>query len=973
MSNFDPYYKWLGIPPREQPANHYRLLGIALFEPDPEVIEAAADRQMTYVRQCASGPYLPQSQIILNELSGARLCLLTPAKRQAYDAELKKRLPARPAVPAAAPPAAAPPDPLAEFKTSFAAIDAEPVRPPVRALAVKRPVRQRTVQWIAWSAAGALFLIAGVVYYISSSPAEPGNPSDQKTDKRRKPAASAQIKKSTESANAGSNSPKPADDSTTPKAKQPAKKFTNSVGMELVQIPAGEFMMGNPEEIADMLKAFPYMESALLQGEWPLHRVRISKPFYLGTCEVTIGQFMRFYDSGNCHIELVQLPPSDNTWGYDRDKRPNSDPPGLPWAPGWDRRDDHPVVYVSWNDAQAFCEWISRTEGRTYRLPTEAEWEYACRAGTTTRYWCGDDPQELVKIANFPDQDLKGRWPAFWTKAVKDGVQTDARAPFPFLLRPDGYAFDAPVGKFQANPWGLFDMHGNVGEFCQDWLDVNYYATSPVDDPAGPPAGTYRIFRGAGWRSYPSGGRSSDRAWMKPDERDNCTGFRMVCESMAAAKVTTKQSTPPVPANAAPAETPVAESAGTAASAQPAPPPGRVNVPLKPKNVAARKIAERVVQLDGHVTASLGGSSPLVVIKTLRDIPEGDFLIKTITLTHGTVADLEFIVSFPAESLSLSSGEFRDEHAAALTKALAIENISIFKTALTDKGLEELSRCPGLTGVTIFQSNFTQAGWSKLRKIPELKKLSVIDSNFCDEDVFSLNGHPELKSVTIRSGSVTGAGFSAFRRRPQLETITLTGCPIDAAGIRAIVQALPGLKEISITYQGQGASLTEDGLKQLRNLEHLEAVTLLNLPVTDAVLASLNQLDSLKKLSLMNSPLTGMGFKGLRGKLLQLQDCNLNLSQLNNMGLKQLVAAAPALKWLFLDSTAITDDGLHALGELPSLTFLSLVKTRISDKGLVHLKRIPKLSSLTLSSQGLTPAAIDGMRKDLPNCKIVVR
>src|SRR5260221_6156692 len=103
MSNFHPYPKWLGIPPAEQPPNYYRLLGITLFESDPDVIDAAADRQMTYIRQCATGEYVKESQQILNELSAARLCLLTPAKKEAYDAELKARI-APPPAPAPAPP-----------------------------------------------------------------------------------------------------------------------------------------------------------------------------------------------------------------------------------------------------------------------------------------------------------------------------------------------------------------------------------------------------------------------------------------------------------------------------------------------------------------------------------------------------------------------------------------------------------------------------------------------------------------------------------------------------------------------------------------------------------------------------------------------------------------------------------------------------------------------------------------------------
>ena len=104
------------------------------------------------------------------------------------------------------------------------------------------------------------------------------------------------------------------------------------------------------------------------------------------------------------------------------------------------------MLNVSWNDAVAFCEWLSRKEGRAYRLPTEAEWEYACRAGTTTRYYCGDDPERLAKVGNVGDATLR--------KAIPD---------FKFTIRAsDGYVFTAPVGRFRPNAFGLYDMHGNA-------------------------------------------------------------------------------------------------------------------------------------------------------------------------------------------------------------------------------------------------------------------------------------------------------------------------------------------------------------------------------------------------------------------------------------------------------------------------------------------------------------------------------
>ena len=131
--------------------------------------------------------------------------------------------------------------------------------------------------------------------------------------------------------------------------------------------------------------------------------------------------------------------------------------------------DVRPVVNVSWNDAVAFCTWLSRAEGVEYRLPTEAEWEYACRAGTSTMYYHGNDPEGLVAVGNVADRSLQKDFPA-----VTNAIAAD-----------DGFVSTSPVGRFRANGFGLYDMHGNVFEWCSDWYGEDYYDSSPTSDPAG--------------------------------------------------------------------------------------------------------------------------------------------------------------------------------------------------------------------------------------------------------------------------------------------------------------------------------------------------------------------------------------------------------------------------------------------------------------------------------------------------------
>ena len=187
------------------------------------------------------------------------------------------------------------------------------------------------------------------------------------------------------------------------------KQITNSIGMKLVLIPAGEFKMGSRESAEDTAAFFnkTYGEDVLkadfFKDEHPQHRVRITRPFYLGKYHVTRGQFRQFVaDTGyKTDAEKGEKP---GAYGWSMGKETFKFNERYSWRnTGFEQTDEHPVVNVSWNDAVAFCKWLSRKEGKTYRLPTEAEWEYACRAGTTTRYYSGDDPETLAEVGNVGD------------------------------------------------------------------------------------------------------------------------------------------------------------------------------------------------------------------------------------------------------------------------------------------------------------------------------------------------------------------------------------------------------------------------------------------------------------------------------------------------------------------------------------------------------------------------------------------
>ena len=175
----------------------------------------------------------------------------------------------------------------------------------------------------------------------------------------------------------------------------------------------------------------------------------------------------------------------------------------------------HPVVLVSWKDASAFCQWLSDKESRSYRLPTEAEWEYACRAGTQTRYQHADIPHDLERFANVLDSG---------SARALAGQRSSTSGN-------DSFTFTAPVGSFLPNRFGLFDMHGNAWEWCTDWYDAAYYASSPTVDPAGPPNGTQRTVRGGAFLSGPGAFRSANRRSQSAFSPNATIGFRVVMEA----------------------------------------------------------------------------------------------------------------------------------------------------------------------------------------------------------------------------------------------------------------------------------------------------------------------------------------------------------------------------------------------------------------------------------------------------------
>ena len=247
--------------------------------------------------------------------------------------------------------------------------------------------------------------------------------------------------------------------------------------IRLALLPAGKFTMGSPDK--EVLREHLHDEN--------LHEVTLSKPFYLGATHVTVDQFSAFVRKTG-----------DTTDAEREGGGPTWRSPGIP------QKGDHPAVCISFNDAKAFCDWVTKVQGKNCHLPTEAQWEYACRAGTSTAYCWGNDP-------------AAGKPWAHWNAAAHGGT--------------------LPAGSLKPNAWGLYDMHGNALQWCSDCYGP--YAQGAVTDPAGPTApfpydhsgGQTHVLRGGAWHLHPLDCRAAYRHWGPVDHRPSSLGFRVCVDA----------------------------------------------------------------------------------------------------------------------------------------------------------------------------------------------------------------------------------------------------------------------------------------------------------------------------------------------------------------------------------------------------------------------------------------------------------
>lgn len=275
-------------------------------------------------------------------------------------------------------------------------------------------------------------------------------------------------------------------------------RISETDGMTLVFVPGGDFTMGS--------------DSSIYASERPVHTVFLD-PYWIDQTEVTNAMFETFITQTGYQTDAEKI---GSSYVFNPGSRKSMQ--GADWRhpQGPDSSltnlSEHPVVHVSWNDAQAYCEWAGR------RLPTEAEWEKAAR-GTDARVYPWGNQPPAGNLLNLGDASLA---------EIVDPAVVPAGVNWPDRSIDDGYQFTAPVGSFPAgaSPYGALDMAGNVWEWVNDWAGEAYYQSSPSSNPGGPDSGEYRVMRGGSWYDDKDGQRAAYRGWAGPEDTDITLGFR---------------------------------------------------------------------------------------------------------------------------------------------------------------------------------------------------------------------------------------------------------------------------------------------------------------------------------------------------------------------------------------------------------------------------------------------------------------
>jgi sulfatase modifying factor 1 len=701
-------------------------------------------------------------------------------------------------------------------------------------------------------------------------------------------------------------------------------KIENSIGTKLRLLEGGRFIQGSDGGENRLQYAFPLSVNGQFFGnaETPAHVTWITRPFYLAEAEVTVSQFREFVNATKYvtsaergQTEMVGWSPTSpdkplyQSYDFARED-------SFSWKnPGFKQDDNHPVVGVSWADAQAFVKWLSKKEGVTYRLPTEAEWEFACRAGTTTWFSFGDVARDIVhKHGNLGNVELEKhrkhsaerQWLLDWDNAPSDG-----------------HVFTAPIRSYQANPWGFHDMHGNVWEWCEDhYLDTIYkdytrpkynlpakVAKNPVNtDRPQTTTNQFRTIRGGSWYNSDIICRAANRTYWDEEDAACYVGFRIARE-------------------------------------------GPKNVDAAEKNFARETAAIKTIESAGGTLYSSRGLDLEVRLEGNEINPQA-----LDALPHLT--DLRRLnVSWRSTQQKLT-----DEHLQSIAKLTHLESLQFSDCLDPNKvNLDILTQLKQLTTLGLPRTAAIQD-----RHLKQLERFSSLHSFTCygtsggltDTGISYLKNNQDLEVLEIMETEATGSFLNDFVNCP-LRKLAVTR---PYSGVARLTdqhtQRLASFSSLeSLNLTGQ-ANLTGKTLTVISKLESLRHLTLDGCraiePAAYAGLALLQRLDELQ----LRDTIAGDVATAAIARIPRISRLKIHSPQLTDTSVGY-ISRAFSIRKLDIASDLITDNGLARLGRINRLDNLQIRSARISGIGLGPVCRLPNLRDLGLNSSGLTDVAFD--------------
>ncbi|MEM7697639.1 MAG: SUMF1/EgtB/PvdO family nonheme iron enzyme [Verrucomicrobiota bacterium] len=593
---------------------------------------------------------------------------------------------------------------------------------------------------------------------------------------------------------------------------------------EFVRIEAGHFVRGN---MTDRLERdFPKAIHAQYYGasEKPWHPVILTRPFEISTTEVSVKEWRGFIRSTDYTPESVASGRGMRGWSPsqygegEQDDWPR-DPvfdfvvdPKFTWEqPGFEQGGDHPVVGITWNDAVAYCQWMSERTGREHRLPTEAEWEYVAKAGLAFQHfhWGNAIRGRINELANIANVEMERHRPGTAMRKWLVNVETESG---------DGHIFTAPVGSFPPNPWGIHDLNGNVFEWCQDYFHERAYekwepkqGPNPVAiDPANhseknTETSEMRVIRGGSFYTGPLAARSSARGYFDAGDAAAYIGFRVVRE-------------------------------------------------VKETGSGGINLAEQYAS-DIELIESAGGNfRPLNREQTLS--------LRGVETTPEIAAAVSRIPTlYRIQDIKLEQWDQGSIDAIAGMRALY--SISIQGSWGSEADWSKLGAQRKLSQLSMPGEHLTPR---QLNQVAELSSLSRLDlgrvfGSISDEQLSRFAGSKSIESLSIYDAALSGSFLNAFSEHPRLSSLVISGLGSESVdqgwsreGSAAIQDHLPWLNFLSLAMMG----MSDDALEPLKEHSRLETLELIRCPnLTDPFVADL--VASLPRLEVLRLRETSVG------------------------------------------------------------------------------------------------------------------